>query len=55
MKGCKVSAFETRKDSSYVGVDVFYTLTFPEGTQEKRNVALRNDNKQHVWIVDGGL
>ena len=55
MKGCKVSAFETRKDSSYVGVYVFYTLTFPEGTQEKRHVALRNDNKQHVWIVDGGL
>ena len=55
LKGCKVSAFETRKDSSYVGVYVFYTLTFPEGTQEKRHVALRNDNKQHVWIVDGGL
>lgn len=26
LKGCKVSAFETRKDSSYVGVYVFYTL-----------------------------
>ena len=33
LKGCKVSAFETRKDSSYVGVYVFYTLTTPEGNR----------------------
>lgn len=55
LKGCKVSAFETRKDSSYVGVYVFYTLTTPEGNREKRHVAIRNDNEQHIWIVDGGL
>ena len=55
LKGCKVSAFETRKDSSYVGVYVFYTLTTPEGNREKRHIAIRNDNEQHIWIVDGGL
>ena len=55
LKGCKVSAFETRKDSSYVGVYVFYTLTIPEGNREKRHIAIRNDNEQHIWIVDGGL
>ena len=41
LKGCKVSAFETRKDSSYVGVYVFYTLTTPEGNREKRHIAIR--------------
>ena len=55
LKGCKVSAFETRKDSSYVGVYVFYTLTTPEGNREKRHIAIRNDNEQHICIVDGGL
>ena len=55
LKGCKVSALETRKDSSYVGVYVFYTLTTPEGNREKRHIAIRNDNEQHIWIVDGGL
>lgn len=55
LKGCKVSAFETRKDSSYVGVYVFYTLTTPDGNREKRHIAIRNDNEQHIWIVDGGL
>ena len=55
LKGCKVSAFETRKDSSYVGVYVFYTLTTPEGNREKRHIAIRNDNEQHIWIVGGGL
>lgn len=55
LKDCKVSAFETRKDSSYVGVYVFYTLTTPEGNREKRHIAIRNDNEQHIWIVDGGL
>lgn len=48
LKGCKVSAFETRKDSSYVGVYVFYTLTTPEGNREKRHIAIRNDNEQHM-------
>lgn len=55
LKGCKVSSFEARKDSSYAGVYVLYTLTTPDGKQEKRHIALRNDNEQHIWILDGGL
>ena len=54
-KDCKASDFQVRKESSYVGVYVFYTLTSPNGKQEKRHVALRNDNQQHIWILDGGL
>lgn len=55
MKGCKASDFQARKESSYVGVRVFYTLTTPDGKQKKRHIALRNDNEQHIWVVDGGL
>lgn len=55
LKDCKASDFQVRKESSYVGVYVFYTLTSPNGKQEKRHVALRNDNLQHIWILDGGL
>jgi hypothetical protein len=55
LKDCKASDFQVRKESSYVGVYVFYTLTSPNGKQEKRHVALRNDNQQHIWILDGGL
>ena len=55
LKDCKASDFQVRKESSYAGVYVFYTLTSPNGKQEKRHVALRNDNQQHIWILDGGL
>ena len=55
MKNCKASNFQVRKESSYAGVYVFYTLTSPDGKQEKRHIALRNDNQQHIWIIDGGL
>lgn len=55
MKNCKASDFQVRKESSYAGVYVFYTLTSPDVKQEKRHIALRNDNQQHIWIVDGGL
>ena len=55
LKGCKVSDFDVRKDSSYAGVYVFYTLTTPDGKHEKRHIALRNDNEQRVWVLDGGL
>ena len=55
MKSCKASDFQARKESSYAGVRVFYTLTTPDGKQEKRHIALRNDNEQRIWVVDGGL
>lgn len=55
MKGCKASNYETRRHDGYVGTYVFYTLTQPNGKREKKHIALRNDNPQHIWIADGGL
>lgn len=55
MKGCKVSDFQERRDGEYVGTYVFYTLTHPDGKQEHKHIAVRNDNEKHVWMADGGL
>lgn len=55
MKGCKVSGFQERREGDYVGVYVFYTLTYPDGKQEQKHIAVRNDNEKHIWIADGGL
>lgn len=46
--------FVVKKDLSYAGVYVFYTLTTNKGKQQLY-IALRNDNEQHIWLVDGGL
>ena len=55
MKGCKVSGFQERRDGDYVGTYVFYTLTHPDGNEEQKHIAVRNDNEKQIWIVDGGL
>ena len=55
LKGCTATDFTERREGGYAGVYVFYTLTRPDGTQKKRHVAVRNDNDQHIWILDGGL
>ena len=55
MKGCKVSDFKVRADSSYAGIYVFYMLTTPDGDKLRRHIAIRNDNEQNIWILDGGL
>lgn len=55
MKGCKVTGFKEHCDSDYIGAYVFYTLTYPDGRQEQKYIAIRNDNEKHIWIVDGGL
>ena len=55
MKGCKASGFQERRDGDYVGTYVFYTLTHPDGKQEQKHIAVKNDNENHIWIVDGGL
>ena len=55
MKGCIVSDFKERRDDDYVGTYVFYTLTHPDGKQEQKHIAVRNDNDKHIWIADGGL
>lgn len=53
--GSRASDFVVKKDESYAGVYVFYTLTRSDGSSEKEHLAIRNDNAQHIWIVDGGL
>ncbi len=55
MKGCKATDFKERHDDNYIGTYVFYTLTHPDGKQEQKHIAIRNDNEQHLWIADGGL
>ena len=56
LKGCSVSDFgKPVRSKSYAGVYVMYTLTRPDGTTERRHVALRNDNERRVWIVDSRL
>lgn len=54
-KGCKASDFTSRSGGDYAGVHVFYKLTRPDGRTEQAHIAIRNDNEQHIWIVDGGL
>ena len=56
MKGCKVSAVSQAKEKKdYKGVIVFYKLMTPDGKTENRHIALRRDNPQGIWMVDGGL
>ena len=55
MKDCKVSDFQERRNGTYVGTYVFYTLTHPDGKQEQKHIAVRRDNEKHIWIADGGL
>jgi outer membrane lipoprotein-sorting protein len=46
---------ESFKSGLYKGEFVPYEVKLPDGTIKKHNIALRNDNKNRVWIVDGGL
>lgn len=55
MKGCRATNFQERRDKSYAGTYVFYTLTYPNGKNVDRHIAVRNDNDKHIWIADGGL
>ena len=55
-KGCKVSDFsEPRKKEDYCGVYVFFRIVFPDETVRTSHLALRSDNDQRIWVVDGGL
>ena len=54
-KDCTASDFVVREEKNYAGVYVFYTLATAEGKCEKKHIAIRKDNEQRVWIVDGGL
>lgn len=55
LKDCTVSNFQTRKDDSYKGVYVYFTLKKPDGTSTQKYIAIRNDNDQKVWTLDGGF
>ncbi len=43
------------KSGLYPGVFVPYEIMLPDGSIRKQNLALRNDNEDKVWIIDGGL
>jgi hypothetical protein len=53
--GCKVSDFVEKRDGSYRGVYVFYTLIHQDGTKQQMHIAVRNDNSLRIWMADGGL
>lgn len=56
MEGCKASEFsDPKKRDDYAGVYVFYKLTHTDGTSEMQHIAIRCDNDQKIWMVDGGL
>jgi outer membrane lipoprotein-sorting protein len=46
---------EPFKSGLYPGEFVPYEVILSEGETKKFNIALRNDNKNKVWLVDGGL
>lgn len=56
LKGCKVSEFSMpKKKDDYAGVYIFYKLTQPDGTSQMHYIALRQNNDQRIWILDGGI
>lgn len=43
------------KSGQYPGEFVPCKVKFNDGTKREFNLALRNDNKNKVWVIDGGL
>jgi hypothetical protein len=43
------------KSGLYPGEFVPYKIKLANGEKQKSNLALRNDNENKIWIVDGGL
>lgn len=43
------------KSGLYAGEFVPYKIKFANGKTDEGNIALRNDNQNKIWIVDGGL
>jgi hypothetical protein len=46
---------EAFKSGMYPGEFVPYKIKLPNGKIKMHNIALRNDNKNKVWMLDGGL
>ena len=43
------------KSGLFGGTFVPYEVKFKSGETKKMNLAVRNDNTEHVWLVDGGF
>ena len=55
-RGLEVKSIEKAvKSGLYPGRFVKCKVVLPNGKKETLTLALRNDNKQGVWLVDGGL
>lgn len=55
-KGVEVRSIGKAQSSGlYPGKFVKCKVVMPDGSKETLMLALRNDNKQGVWVVDGGL
>ena len=55
-KGVEVKSIGNAQSSGlYAGKFVKCKVVMPDGSKETLMLALRNDNKQGVWVVDGGL
>ena len=55
-KGVEVKSIGKAQSSGlYAGKFVKCKVVMPDGSKETLMLALRNDNKQGVWVVDGGL
>ena len=55
-KGVEVKSIGKAQSSGlYPGKFVECKVIMPDGSKETLRLALRNDNRQGVWVVDGGL
>ena len=55
-KGVEVKSIGKAQSSGlYPGKFVKCKVVMPDGSKETLRLALRNDNRQGVWVVDGGL
>lgn len=55
-EGCVILEIkESVKSGTYAGEFVPVTLLFRDGDVEELMVALRNDNQQRSWVLDGGV
>ena len=43
------------RSGTYCGVYVPVTIEKRDGSRDRLTVALRNDNQDGVWVVDGGI
>ncbi len=49
-----ISTGSSFKSGQYAGVFVPYEVNLKSGEVQKYNLALRNDNAQKAWVIDGG-